>query len=174
MQVSHMEIKYLIFSIDKFLIKPTLIWRKFTMKEKSKEFPWLPNQNDQSVKMHRCHPKWMPPLGSGQIWRQSTIWGEGAILGGGAGHTMVSSASLATDEVYTFGGWRGIYGTLISLRVWFGDQTSDMQGRARKCTVRSFNWDGINLALVLGLLAFMATPLDQFGSKWHGITFISQ
>ena len=47
------------------------------MKEKSKEFPWLPNQNDQSVKMHRCHPKWMRPLGSGQIWRQSTIWGGG-------------------------------------------------------------------------------------------------
>ena len=73
--------KYLIFSIDKFLIKPTLSLRKFTMKEKSKEFPWLPNQNDQSVKMHRCHPRWMRPLGSGQIWRQSTIWGGGCHTG---------------------------------------------------------------------------------------------
>ena len=43
---------------------------------------------------------------------------------------MVSSASLPIDEVYTFG-WRGIYATLISLRVWFGDQRSDMQGCAR-------------------------------------------
>ena len=57
---------------------------KFTMKEKCKEFPRLPNQNDQSVKMHRCHPKWMRPLGSGQIWRQSTIRGDGAILGRGS------------------------------------------------------------------------------------------
>ena len=50
--------------------------------------------------------------------------------GGGVGHTMVSSASLPVDEVYTFG-WKGIYATLISLRVWFGDQRSDMQGCAR-------------------------------------------
>ena len=50
---------------------------KFTMKEKCKEFPRLPNQNDQSVKMHWCHPRWMRPLGSGQIWRQSTIRGGG-------------------------------------------------------------------------------------------------
>ena len=76
--------KYLIFSIDESLIKPTLSLRKFTMKEKSKEFPWLPNQNDQSVKMHRCHPKWMRPLGSGQIWRQSTIWGGGCHTGRGS------------------------------------------------------------------------------------------
>ena len=52
------------------------------------------------------------------------------VWGGGVGHTMVSSASLPIDEVYTFG-WRGIYATLISLRVWFGDQRSDMQGCAR-------------------------------------------
>ena len=72
---------------------------------------------------------------------------------------MVSSASLATDEVYTFGGWRGIYATLISLRVWFGDQRSDMQGCARKCTVGSFNWDGINQAFELGLFGLFGERL---------------
>ena len=92
--------------------------------------------------------------------------------GGGVGHTMVSSASLPIDEVYTFG-WRGIYATLISLRVWFGDQRSDMQGCARNVqSDGSFIWGGINQALDWDFWLIWWTPFDQFGSQWHGVTFI--
>ena len=58
-------------------------------------------------------------------------WVGGAILGRGSRAYHGELCFLAyPDEVYTFG-WRGIYATLISLRVWFGDQRSDMQGCAR-------------------------------------------
>ena len=91
--------------------------------------------------------------------------------GDGAGHTMVSSASLPIDEVYTFG-WRRIYATLISLRVWFGDQRSDMQGCARNVQSDHSTEMVTTKHLSRDFWLIWWTPFDQFGSKWLGLLLL--